>query len=97
MDKWRGWTNSTFLQTSKRLVRSSTLRCWAQGKAEMCALRVGDVSPYGPIMTEREHFRRTIVAPKVSFELLFPRVQTPRYVPDNVGMSIERSSLIPLL
>ena len=63
----------------------------------MCALRVGDISPYGPIMTERDHFRRTIVAPKESFELLFPSVQTPQYMPDNVGTSIERSSLLPLL
>jgi hypothetical protein len=48
-------------------------------------------------MTERDHFRRTIVAPKESFELLFPSVQTPQYMPDNVGTSIERSSLLPLL
>jgi hypothetical protein len=28
---------------------------------------------------------------------LFARVQTPRYVADNVGVSVERSSFLPLL
>lgn len=45
----------------------------------------------------RDHFRRSIIAPKESFEFLFVRVQTPQYVADNVGASIERSSLLPLL
>jgi hypothetical protein len=51
----------------------------------MGALRVGNLLPYRPITTEKYHFRRTIVTPKESFKLLFPRVQTPRYVPDNRG------------
>jgi hypothetical protein len=62
----------------------------------MCALRVGNLSLYRHITTEGDHFHQTIVAPKESFEFLFVRVQTPRYVANNVGTSIEHSSLLPI-
>jgi hypothetical protein len=91
LDEWRGRTKSTFLpRASKHWIRSSTFRCWGQGRPEMCALQVGNTGRSRP----RDHFRRTTVAPKESFELLFARVQTPRYVPDNVRTFIERSSLL---
>jgi hypothetical protein len=93
------WTDERYFppvgqQTLDQVEYASLL---GSGRAEMGALLVGNVSPYRPITTERDRFRRTIVAPKESFELLFPRVQTSWYVPDNVGTSMERSGLLPLL
>ena len=93
------WTDEQYFppagqQTLDQVEYASLL---GSGRAEMGALLVGNVSPYRPITTERDHFRRTIVAPKESFELLFPGVQTSWYVPDNVGTSMERSGLLPLL
>jgi hypothetical protein len=55
------------------------------------------ISLDGSVTAERYDFRRTIIAAKQTLEFDFARIEASRHVADDIGTSVERSGLFPLL